>query len=40
MSTIPSPLVADWIAKELKWKYVVKDITKSLTIPAGDEKKI
>ena len=40
MSTIPSPLVADWIAKELKWKYIVKDITKALTIPANDEKNI
>jgi len=40
VSTIPSPLVADWIAKELRWKYIVKDITKSLSIPAGDEKKI
>ncbi|MBA7489833.1 hypothetical protein ES702_00367 [subsurface metagenome] len=40
MSTISSPLVADWIAKELRWKYIVRDITKSLLIPAGNEKKI
>lgn len=40
MSTIPSPLVADWIERELKWKYIVKDISKSYNLPAGSEKKI
>lgn len=40
MSTIPSPLVADWIERGLRWKYVFKDVRKPLTIPALQEKQI
>lgn len=42
MSTIPAPLVADWIKKELAWKYVVKDLRDKapFSIPPNEEKKI
>lgn len=40
MSTIPSPLVADWIKKGLRWKYVFKDIRKSFSIPPNEEKQV
>ncbi len=40
MSTIPSPLVADWIKRGLKWKYVVKERRTSLGIPVDNERKI
>ena len=42
MSTIPSPLVADWIKQGLKWKYVVKDLRDKapFTIPPNQEKRI
>lgn len=42
MSTISSPLVADWIKKELAWKYVVKDLRDKapFNIAPNEEKKI
>jgi len=42
MSTIPAPLVADWIKKELPWKYIVKDLRDKapFSIAPNEEKKI
>ena len=40
MSTISAPLVADWIRKGLRWKYIFRDIRKPFSIPLTEEKKV